>query len=94
MNGIQKFVGDENRMMLALVSVNFSAAAVSHFIQNFTPYLNAGLVFGQLIIAAFAVVHLVKKSLKYHDKKKVKRLRRNRVTRNARRVRDTDSQEG
>ena len=94
MNVLQKIVGDDNRF-LALVSVNFSAAAIVGFIQKFTPYMNAVLVLAQLIIALYTVVHIVKKSLKSHDAKNTKRLGRNRdarrVTRNARRMRDLDS---
>ena len=83
--------------MLALVSINFSAAAIAGFIQKLTPYMNAILVLVQLIIALYTVIHIVKKSLKSHDSKNVKRLGRNRdarrVARNARRVRDTHPEE-
>jgi len=96
MNVLHKLVGDDNRL-LALVSVNYSAAAIAGFIQKFTPYMNAVLVLAQLIIALYTVIHIVKKSLKSHDSKNTKRLGKNRdarrVTRNARRLRDSDSEE-
>lgn len=96
MNVLHKLVGDDNRF-LALVSVNFSAAAISSFIQKFTPYMNAVLLLAQLVIALYTVVHIIRKSLKSHDSKNTKRLGRNRdarrVTRNARRLRDSDSEE-
>jgi hypothetical protein len=96
MDILHKLVGDDNRF-LALVSVNLSAAAIAGFIQKFTPYMNAVLLLAQLVIALYTVVHIIKKSLKSHDSKNTKRLGRNRdarrVTRNARRLRDLDSEE-
>ena len=87
---------DDNKLF-GLVSANFSITAIASFINKATPYMDAALVVLQIVIALYTLVHIVKKSLKSHEKKNVKRLGRNRTARrNARdkRLRDSDSQKG
>jgi hypothetical protein len=91
-NPFEKLVGDDR--MLALIGTNFSAAAIAGFFHKVTPYMDAILVLMQVIIAAYTLLHIVKKSLKSHDAKNTKRLGHNRDARRARRVRNADSEEG